>query len=113
MSRELDKVRQSMVDAATQDSARFPVPRDKPNSFFSFRYSCTEISSHGRHLNVKMKETRWQDGKLTSEECEGTLDRNAYDAVVRDAQNQFLSQIGSLVKLFYLPFFGGGRRYDE
>jgi hypothetical protein len=112
MSKELDKLRQSMMTAA-DDAARSPVPFSRTNSFFSFRYSCTEISSQGGNLNVKMKETRFQDGKLTSEECEGTLDRGAYDAVVREAQHQFLDQIAGFMKLFYLPFAGGDRRHDE
>jgi hypothetical protein len=113
-SEELDKVRQSAITAANQDTVRFPVPFGVPfgvpiagtNSFFSFRYSCTEISSEGGNLHVKTRETRYQDGKLTSEECEGMLDRNAYDNMVREAQNQFVNQVGSLMKLFFLPFSG-------
>lgn len=112
MSRELDKVKQSMVTAA-EDAAHSPVPIARPNSFFSFRYSYTEVSSQGGNLNVKMRETRFQDGKLVSEECEGMLDRNAYDAVIREAQQQFLNQIGNFFKLFYLPFSGRDRRGGE
>lgn len=112
MGTELDKLRQSML-AAAEDATHSPVPFTRRNSFFSFRYSCTEVSSQGGNLNVKMQETRFQDGKLTSEECEGTLDRGAYEAVVREAQNQFLNQIGNFMKLFYLPFASRDRRYDE
>lgn len=110
MSRELDRLRDSMIAAVDQDSMQFPVPLGKTNSFFSFRYSRTEISSHGGNFNVKMKETRYQNGKLVSEECEGTLDPNAYDAMIRETQSQFLNQIGDLVRLFYLPFTGRDRR---
>lgn len=110
MSRELDRLRDSMIAQAEQDSAQFPVPFGKANSFFSFRYSRTEISSYGGHFNVKMKETRYQDGKLVSEECEGSLDRDAYDAMVREAQSQFFNQIGDFIRLLYLPFSGRDRR---
>jgi hypothetical protein len=113
MSRELDRLRQAIIDAPKRevaDPVGPVVPYSHTNSFFTFRYSYTEISLQGGDLNVKMKETRFQDGKLVSEECEGTLDRNAYDAVVREAQQQFLNQVGSLMKLFFLPFSGGGHR---
>jgi hypothetical protein len=110
MSRELDKLKHAIIDAPRQEVAHAAVPISSPNSFFTFRYSRTEISSQGGNLSVKMKETRFQDGKLISEECEGTLDRNAYDNIVREAQQQFLNQVGSFMKLFFLPFSGGDRR---
>jgi hypothetical protein len=113
MSRELDKLRQSIINAAEQDTKRVPVPLARPGSLFNFRYSYTEVSSHGGNLNVRMKQTQFQDGKLTSEECEGTLDRRAYDAVTREAQEEFLNQVGQLMRLFWLPFSGRGRRRDE
>lgn len=113
MSTELDKLRQSAL-APAEEASRPPVPYagEAFNSFFTFRYSRTEVSTQGGRLNVKMKETRFQDGKLTLEECEGSLDREAYDAVVREAQTQFFNQVGSLMRMFYLPFGGRGRN-DE
>jgi hypothetical protein len=110
MSRELDTLRRDIIDAPKRDAVDPVAPHARSNAFFTFRYSYTEISSRGGDLSVKMKETRFQDGKLVSEECEGTLDRDAYDAVVREAQQQFLNQAASFMKVFFLPFSGGGRR---
>lgn len=110
MSRELDQLKHSIMEAPRREIAEPVVPFTPFSSFFSFRYSRTEISSQGKHLSVKMQETRFEDGKLVSEECEGTINRDAYDAVVREAQQQFMNQLGGLMKLFFLPFSGGDRR---
>lgn len=106
MSRELDRVRNAIVPVDEQDRTNFPVPFSRPAGFFTFRYSSTEIYSQGGDLHVKMKETRYQDGRLTSEECEGTLERQAYNQMVNEAQGYFLNQMAGFVKLFFAPFSG-------
>jgi hypothetical protein len=50
---------------------------------------------------------------LLSEECEGTLDRHAYERMVSEAQGYFLGQMVNFVRLLYSPFSSRGRRYDE
>jgi len=107
MSTELDKLRGTIVPADEADRASVPAPFStfsRPSGFFTFRYSSTEIYSQGGNLHVKMKETRYQDGRLTSEECEGSLDRQAYNQMVGEAQNYFLNQMSNFVKLLYGPF---------
>lgn len=106
MSRELDRVRSAIVPAAEQDREQLPAPFSNPGSFFTFRYSSTEIFTQNGDLHVKMKETRYQDGRITSEECEGTLDRQAYNQMVSEAQGYFLNQMAGFVKLFFAPFSG-------
>jgi hypothetical protein len=106
MSRELDRVRNAIVPVDEQDRADFPVSFSRPAGFVTFRYSSTEVFSQGGNLHVKMKETRYQDGRLTSEECEGTLDRQAYNQMVHEAQGYFLNQMAGFVKLFFAPFSG-------
>lgn len=124
MSRELDKVRNmernrernALATADERDCTNYPAPWTPAGSwgsFFTFRYSSTEIFSEGGDIHVKTRETRYQDGRLTSEECEGTLDRRAYDRVVSEAQGYFLSQVGNFVKLLYSPFSSRSRRGDE
>lgn len=113
MSRELDKMRNAIVPIEERDSANYPAPFSKPNGFFTFRYSSTEIFTQGGDLHVKMKQTRYQDGRLTSEECEGTLDHEAYDRVVAEAQGYFLGQMANFVRLLYLPFAPRARQRDD
>jgi hypothetical protein len=73
--------------------------------FFSFRYSHTEISAVGDKARVKFRQTRLEDGKLTTETFEGEADRAAYDRMVDDAQRYFLSQTALFAKslLWMLP----------
>jgi len=61
-------------------------------SFMSFRYSFTEISTTGRTAKLRAKHTRYEDGRLTSENFEGELDRGVYERAVRDAQQGLLDQ---------------------
>ena len=74
--------------------------------FFSFRYSCVELSTTGSRAHVKARNTRLEDGKLTSEAFDGDLDRATYDRMVTDAQRHFLAQSASLLKALslFLPF---------
>jgi hypothetical protein len=69
-------------------------------SFFSFRYSYTEISSQGDAPRVKSRKTSFEDGKLVSETFEGELDRNVYESVVRNTAQFFLSQTATLMNSF-------------
>jgi hypothetical protein len=126
MSRELDTVRgrrgRNALTAAENSNREvaevdaYPVSPLRPSNLsgmFTFRYSCTEIYAEDGNIHVKTKQTRYQDGRLTSEECEGTLDGRAYDRMVSEAQGYFLSQVGNFMKLLYAPFASRSRRYDE
>jgi len=121
MSRELDKVRTSAEDALVpREGGSLTDPRStpawpSPAGFFSFRYSSTEIFSEGGNLHVKMRETRFEDGRLKSEECEGTLDRQAYNRMMSEAQGYFLNQVASFTRLLLAPLLppSRDRRHDE
>ena len=68
-------------------------------SFFSFRYSSTEVSLVEGKTRVKSRQTRFRDGKVASEAFEGELDRSAFDQAVQDAQRQFWKSLS-----LFLPF---------
>ena len=61
-------------------------------SFLSFRYSFTEISTTGCTAKLRTKHARYEDGRLTSENFEGELDRSVYERAVHDAQQGLLDQ---------------------
>lgn len=106
MSRELDKVRQSVDDALVAQDERlptFPSQWSPPRGFFTFRYSSTEIFSQGGELHVKMREARYENGRFKSEECEGTIDRDAYGRMVSEAQGYFLNQAFGFARLLLAP----------
>ena len=109
MRRELDKLRNVPSTLDAHDAEQLSVPLASPmqqfGKLFTFRYSFTEIFTQDGDLHVRMKETRYQDGKLTSEECEGTLDGRAYDRMVEEAQTYFLNQTAGFMRMLVTPFF--------
>jgi hypothetical protein len=68
--------------------------------FLSFRYSVTEISATGRTARVRAKHARFEDGRLTSGEFEGELDRDVYERAVQDAQRRLLDHWGLFLRSF-------------
>ncbi len=87
-----------------------PVQNKSP--FISFHYSYREISSVNGLTQIRSKEKRFANGKLESEEFEGTLGGNVYDRMVSDMQRHFLNQMEALLKPFslFLPFGSRGRK---
>ena len=89
-------------------------PAARVNPFVSFRYSYTEISAFGGKARVRSRNTRLEDGKLTSEAFEGELDRSAYERMVSQAQHYFVGQTALLMKsLSWLLPFSGKQRPDR
>lgn len=122
MGTELDKVRKSANDAlapreggSLTDPLHSGSPWSPPKGFFTFRYSSTEIFSEGGNLHVCLRETRYEDGRLKSEECEGTLDRQAYNQAMSEAQGFFLNQVANFTRLLFAPLLSSSRnrRHDE
>jgi hypothetical protein len=111
MNRQLDKVRDGIVTVDEQKPGGYPAPFSpfsNMSGFFTFSYTSTEIYSQGQNLHVKMNQTRFEDGRLTSQQCEGTMDRQAYDRMVSEAQNYLLNQMAGFARLLFSPF--GPRR---
>lgn len=81
-------------------------PLRKPTSLLNFRYSYKEVSSYNGKTHIKSKEKRFENGKLESEEFEGTLDHDVYFNMVGGMQKHFLNQMMALMKNFsmLLPF---------
>jgi hypothetical protein len=75
------------------------------NAFISFRYSSTEISSQGDKTVIKSKNASYENGKLSSESFEGSLDRDVHDQMVERAQSFMRAQANLLLDSFPLwPF---------
>jgi len=89
-----------------------PVQKMFPS--INFHYSYREISSMNGRTKVRAKEKRFANGKLESEEFEGTLGGHVYDGMVSDMQRYFFNQMEALLKPFFmfLPF-GSKHRKDS
>lgn len=89
-----------------RDAVEVLAPTSRSPSFLSFRYSYTEMSVLGGKAQVKSRNARFEDGKLTSEAFEGELDRIAYDRAVNDAQRHVGDQMTQFLEAIslFLPF---------
>jgi hypothetical protein len=74
--------------------------------FMTFHYAYTEVSVRGGSAQVRRRTTRLEDGRITTESFEGTLEPGAYDAAVREVQRAFVEPQAALLKMFaaILPF---------
>jgi hypothetical protein len=64
-----------------------------PQSFLSFQYSYTEVSSRDGRTHVRSSKTQFADGKLTREAFEGELQGDAYRQMVDEAQRQMVRSL--------------------
>lgn len=116
MSREIEKLEKVPApldkNEVTDIASR---PSSGPAGLFTFRYASTEMFVRDGNLHVKMKETCYQDGRLSSEECEGTLNTEAYDRLVSDAHAHFLNQSAGFMRMLLAPFaaFSGRALRDD
>lgn len=116
MSSEIEKLGNLPVVAEKSEvTTAAPTPSPWAGGLFTFRYSSTEMFTRDGNLHVKMKETRYQDGRLSSEECEGTLNTDAYDRLVSDAHTYFLNQSAGFMRMLLAPFaaFSGKTLRDD
>ena len=74
--------------------------------FFSFRYSYKEVSLAGGKTHIRSQEHRFEDGKFSSEEFEGTMDGAVYEDAAKQTQAHIAGQIGAVFGFFsaFLPF---------
>ena len=107
MSKSLQKVSPRRAVGRDADPRPFEVltPAPHPTGFFSFSYSCTELSWQDGRTRVKARQTRLHEGKLSTETFEGELGAGVYDAAVRHAQQHLLAQAALLLRpLQWLPW---------
>jgi hypothetical protein len=97
--RRVPRKAESTLPAVAEPVAE-PVAGDAP--FLSFRYSCTEITATGRTARLTAKHARYEDGRLTSENFEGEVDRDVYERAVHDAQQRLFDQWRLFLRSFSL-----------
>lgn len=91
-----------MVAEKTQPGLPTPFP------FFGFSYSFREITLVDGQTHVRSHETRLVEGRLQTEEFEGTLNGAAYAQAVAETQRLLTEQTTFLLRQFsnFLPFWG-------
>ena len=95
---------------AVTDTERNAIKIIEPGSrrrlFSSFRYSHIEVTAHGGKAHLRARNTRFEDGKLTSESFEGELEGSAYEQLVKQTQQYVANQTAQFLRAFslFLPF---------
>ncbi|MEN6463929.1 MAG: hypothetical protein ABFD62_01985 [Syntrophaceae bacterium] len=100
------------IEKANRGEIEVLEPVQKASPFISFHYSYREISSMNGQTRIRSKEKRYADGKLESEEFEGTLGGQVYDRMVSDMQRHFFNQLEAFMKplSMFLPFGSRDRK---
>lgn len=76
--------------------------------FFSFSYSFHEITLVDGQTRVRSRQARFVDGKLETEEFDGTASGDVYTNAVAESQRLLAEQTNFLLRQFtqFLPFWG-------
>ncbi len=100
------KVSRRAVTDAKRHSIEVIEPRSGRHAFASFRYSRVEFTAHGGKAQLRARNTRFEDGRLTSESFEGELEGSAYDQLVKQTQQYVAHQTEQFLRAFslFLPF---------
>ena len=95
-----------MIEKTNKGQVEILEPVQEVPPFLNFHYSYKEISSVNGQTHIRSKEKRFVNGKLESEEFEGTLGGHVYERMVSDMQKYFFNQMGAFLKPFsmFLPF---------
>jgi hypothetical protein len=111
MSGELQKLVGNLLTTIEDNSRRTPAPLQplQPmDSMFSFRYTRTEISTQGGQAQIRHRETRFENGRMVTEQCEGSVDPAIYDQMAEQGRQMFAAQMDQMLR-WWLPFWGRGR----
>jgi hypothetical protein len=94
------------INKASKGEIEVLEPTQKMSPFISFHYSYKEISSVNGQTQIRSQEKRFANGKLESEEFEGTLGGHVYERMVSDMQRHFFNQMEAILKPFsmFLPY---------
>ncbi|HKA45256.1 MAG TPA: hypothetical protein VKF40_24940 [Burkholderiales bacterium] len=110
-------MKRNLVRRETKTVRKLPaapaaVAQAQPDGWLSFSYSHREVSLSGGKTRLRSREYRFANGRLESEEFDGTLDASVYRTAVLRAQELMLAQTKSLLGLFsaFLPFKGGEKK---
>lgn len=73
-------------------------PRAIP--FLSFSFTLTELTTQGGRTQVRSRQVRLEDGRLSQASFEGTLGEQVFDDAVRDARRRATDLLGAM----FAPF---------
>lgn len=111
MSKYIVKKGTNEVQKSDHGKVKFMESSRPSGSFISFQYTYKSMSFSDGKTYVRSKRERFENGRIESEEFEGTMEGNAFMNTFLEMQNQFLKQINSFFNplSFFLPFSKGDK----
>jgi hypothetical protein len=103
MSNDLKEKGKTDLGKQDRDESDIINPMSFYSPFLSFRYSYRSIYSDGVNTHVKAKERRFENGKIESEDFEGTMEQSVYNQVVKEMHRYLAMQMN----FFLRPFMDG------
>ena len=95
-SKALERVRQAI---ARRRPAEVEGQQGRPRSpWLSFRYSYRSVTADEERAHVVAREARFEDGRLETEELEGTLDRRAAAEILGAMQRLLHERASALLR---------------
>jgi hypothetical protein len=74
------------------------------SGFTSYRYSYRSVTTDGRRTHVTAREQRFRNGKLETEEFEGTTDAAAYTNTLSRMQRTMQEMMTRQLEMIFRPF---------
>jgi hypothetical protein len=95
--------RERETDDRESGRVRRMTPSPK-NGFISYRYSYRSVTTDGRKTHVTAREQRFRNGKLETEEFEGTTDADAYTNTVSRTHRTMQEMMTRQMEMIFRPF---------
>lgn len=83
------------------------------SGFFSFTYTYRELSNSDGKTQMRGQQVRYENGKLSSEEFEGTGDARVYDQAVESMQNLVVDSMNIFLSTFSAMLPMNSRKRDQ
>ena len=103
MTNTLEEKGKTYLEKQDQEENDVINPLSFCSPFLSFRYSYRSMYSDGINTHVKAKERRFENGKIESEDFEGTMEQSVYNQVAKEMLRYLTMQ----VDFFLRPFMDG------
>jgi hypothetical protein len=100
MSNYLKKTEKTELEKQDREENDVINPMSFYSPFLSFRYSCRSIYSDGVNTHVKEKERRFENGRIESEDFEGSMDQSVYHQVAKEMHRYLEMQMDFLLRPF-------------
>ena len=93
MSNDLKEIGKTDLGKQGREESDIFNPMSFYSPFLSFRYSYRSIYSDGVNTHVKAKERRFENGKIESEDFEGTMEQSIYHQAAREMRRYLAMQV--------------------